>query len=120
MSESLKESTEEGPWFYRPEEHDDWGIIRNEAGYVIGQISDPAIRSQDELAKFRGARKDPWERPARLAAAAPILLKALEQLLPTFDALERHGYRFDPDDVDFARKAVAEARGQATGQKDKT
>ena len=50
---------------------------------------------------------------ARLIAAAPDLLEALESLMPTFALFERHGMRYDPEQVDAARAAIAKARGEA-------
>lgn len=60
------------PWVYRPEEHDDWGIIRasvTEQGRLVGpiicQISDPDARDELTLSKHRAAGTDPWEANAR-------------------------------------------------------
>lgn len=51
---------------------------------------------------------------ARLIGAAPDLLTALQDLMPTFDVLERNGYRIDPMQVNAARAAIAKAEGGAS------
>ena len=66
-----------GPWSYRSEPHDDWGIVR--AGrWVICQARDPDVYTEEQLAAHRRAKTDPWEANARLIAAAPDLQEALQ------------------------------------------
>lgn len=107
-----------GTWFYRPEEHDDWGTVRDQNRCIIGQIRDPANIGAESLDAHRSSGKDPWESYARLAAAAPHLLRALEKLLPKLDELERHGHEVDPDDLNYAKRAVKIARGEDSNSDD--
>jgi hypothetical protein len=68
-----------GPWKYRPNEFDDWGVVR--AGpYHLCQVKDPRV-SHDDFHVFRNIGKDPWEANARLASAAPEMAEALIQMI---------------------------------------
>ncbi len=97
-----------GPWAYRPDTHDDWGTVR--AGrYHICQARDPRYVDDEYLRQCRVERRDPWEANARLIAAAPELLFALENLLAVKNG--EGGTMFDSDEI--ARAAIAKARGQA-------
>lgn len=75
-----------GPWAYRPDVLDDWGIVRapvTEQGRFLGgiicQARDPEALDALTLASHREKKTDPWEANARLIAAAPELLEALEE-----------------------------------------
>ncbi len=85
-----------GPWAYRPQEYDDWGIVRiegvDEDGFqrVICQAN--YVASPEELIAHRTNKTDPAEANARLIAAAPELLEALEDVLRFHDG--RGEYNF--------------------------
>jgi len=80
-------------WIYRPQEHDDWGIVRDadrdDCGFhrVICQAN--YVASPDELTAHRINGTDPAEANARLIAAAPDLLTAGEKALHELDAAIR-------------------------------
>jgi hypothetical protein len=102
-----------GPWAYRPDEYDDWGCVRAPVteqgqfrGGIICQASDPEARDAITLAKHREAGTDPWEANARLIAAAPELLEALEECLR-----EHGGFTIKGQCERRARAAIAKARG---------
>ena len=83
-----------GEWAYRPDEYDDWGLVKTEprevGNYeppfilrgVIGQFRDPDVRGEEALNQHRKAGTDPWETNARLIVtlrnALPELITALE------------------------------------------
>src|SRR3546814_14179116 len=102
-----------GPWLYRPDKYDDWGFVRAQPeqgrllGGVICQARDPYALDDVTLNAHRRAKTDPWEANARLIAAAPDLLEALQLVWDT--------YGMDPS-VDSsiwqtARAAIAKATG---------
>lgn len=119
-----KEAHTPGPWSYRPDEYDDWGIVRapvTEQGRFRGGIICQAknLEALDELtfAKHREAGTDPWEANARLIAAAPELLEALK----AFSCLEvprnpdgNAGFFSIPfKRIEAARSAVSKALGES-------
>jgi len=96
-----------GPWVYRPHDFDDWGIVRVTAdesryGFVICQARNPEVTGE-QLGAYRESGVDPYEANARLIAAAPALLEALEELLKI-----RSGRT-----AKMARAAIAAAKGDA-------
>ena len=90
----------QGPWEYRPEEWDDWGIVRaapDSEGrrWIICQARYP-YSTDDELAEHRRNKTDPWEGVARVIAAAPTLLGQLESAQVDLDFLRRAVEASDP------------------------
>ncbi len=88
-----------GPWQYRPDKYDDWGVVKSKDG-VIGQVRDPLKMGHECLCEHREAKTDPWEANARLVAASPDLFGALQDILehienehgdPAQDVLDRIG-----------------------------
>jgi len=72
-----------GPWDYRSQPHDDWGVVR--AGrYIICQARDPNVDHLD-LSHYRRTKTDPFEANARLISAAPDLLEQLESCVAFLD-----------------------------------
>ena len=108
-----------GPWAYRPHQHDDWGIVRtkgrDDMGFqrVICQAN--YVASPAELITHRSNNTDPAEANARLIAAAPELLEALEKAVEEIEDLRKyannHGGMLDDERCDYARAAIAKARG---------
>ena len=120
-------NTTPGQWSYRPDQLDDWGIVR--AGlFVICQARDPRYMDEEYLKQCREDRRDPWEANARLIAAAPEtaaerdrlkeantdLLAALKALLRFVEAHTETGEVIPPYTVEHvrARTAIAKAEGQ--------
>jgi hypothetical protein len=98
-----------GPWSYRPQKYDDWGYVRGpkEAdGFqpFICQAKDMRAMDEDVLNEHRRNGTDPWEANARLIAAAPDLLEALERIVFDWDG--------EPDDMSEAHAAIAKAKGR--------
>lgn len=74
-----------GPWIYRANEYDDWGMVRAAPDakgrmFVICQARNPSV-GYDDLDKYRVSRTDPYEANGRLIAAAPELLAALKDAI---------------------------------------
>lgn len=92
-------------------------IMRPAAELVEFEVGDRSVRG------FKQADKDGSvyrydvigiDTPdARLIAAAPDLYEALKDLMPTIRCMERHGVRYDPQQVDAAIAALAKATGDA-------
>jgi hypothetical protein len=72
-----------GPWSYRSQPLDDWGIVRV-GRFVICQARDPNVLDGVDLAAHRRAGTDPWEANAQLIAHArtdiPALLAHIAEL----------------------------------------
>lgn len=70
-----------GPWEYRPDHGDDWGIVKVDY-CVICQARDPEKLGREILAEHRETGIDPWGPNARFIAASrtlvPQLVAALE------------------------------------------
>lgn len=97
-----------GPWAYRPELHDDWGVVR--AGrFWICQAKDPNVCSDEQLAQHRAAKTDPWEANAHLIAAAPELYEVLALCVAELEATDP----FSKELVSKATAALSKARGEA-------
>lgn len=100
-----------GPWSYRPYKHDDWGTVRGPDDGVICQARDPGAVDAVTLAKHRERGTDPWEANARLIAAAPELLEALEELTGDYTGGAEHALA-DEYVVERALAAIAIAKAQ--------
>lgn len=87
--ERLLAAATPGEWAYRPDEYDDWGIVKSaprEVGNydppfimrgVIGQFRDPDARDEDTLKEHRRNGTDPWYANASLIVAARNSLPAM-------------------------------------------
>lgn len=103
-----------GPWSYRPSPEDDWGTVRAPVteqgrlyGGIICQARDPEALDPLTLAAHREAKTDPWEANARLIAAAPELLAALEFITN----VARATGGFSPMALQQADATIAKATG---------
>ena len=100
----------EGPWHYRPHKCDEWGYVRGPKesdGFhaFICQAKDMRVTDEGENEARRNGT-DPWEANARLIAAAPELLDALENLTIGI------AMGWDLDGIlQNARAAIAKAEG---------
>ena len=92
------------PWEYRPSEHDDWGVIKSSRKAIakVSWILDKKIED-----KHRDLGSDPFEAHARLIAAAPDLLQALELLVSIQDRCYPRG--MEPLTIIIAKRAIEKA-----------
>jgi hypothetical protein len=77
-------------WAYRPEPHDDWGIVRTAPDaegrrWIVCQARFP-YADEEALNEHRRNKTDPWEATARLIAAAPDLRKVLRRIVDNPEA----------------------------------
>jgi hypothetical protein len=82
-----------GPWSYRSEYHDDWGVVRGPTADLglewIVAVADAGRRVDSrEYAAHRENGTDPYEANARLITAAPAFLAACQGTDPDVTALE--------------------------------
>lgn len=100
-----------GPWRYRPNEFDDWGVVKASDNFTICQCRRRA--TQEELSAHRASGTDPYEANARLVSASPAMAEALEELLAC--AKVRAG-NVDPlfsEPIEKAEAALDLARGNS-------
>ncbi len=87
-------------WHYRPFEHDDWGMVRDNEGHPIGQIHDVLI-TDEEKNEHRKNNTDPYEKIAKLASDSPELLQTIKSLVEVIE------YKFSEDEI---TKRLAKAK----------
>jgi hypothetical protein len=68
-----------GPWLYRPNKHDDWGVVRAGKDGPIIAVARSSKFDVDED-KHRHERTDPYEAIARAIAAIPEMRAENERL----------------------------------------
>ena len=96
MNENMKNEKAKftpGPWSYRPNKYDDWGVVKSPDGLPVAQAC--VGRWSKDFDKHRTEGTDPAEANARLIAAAPELLAALEMQAAAFSALSMAHYYQD-------------------------
>lgn len=96
--ERLLAAATEGPWEYRPDKFDDWGLVKSpprEVGNyepplilrtVLAQIRDDRRLDEEALNEHRRAGTDPWEANARLVV---FLRNNAQHYLSLMDEVER-------------------------------
>src|SRR5574343_560425 len=96
--ERLLAAATEGPWEYRPDEFDEWGVVKSpprEVGNyepplilrtVLAQMRDDRRLDEDTLNEHRRAGTDPWEANARLVV---FLRNNAQHYLSLMDEVER-------------------------------
>lgn len=109
MSETPKFTP--GPWTYRPNELDDWGVVKS-GKYVLCQVRDPRL-SSDDISDHRNAGTDPYEANACLVAAGPELYAALEVVRDADEDCKRDGLPTMPE---FVRARIDAAIAKAEGR----
>ena len=75
-----------GPWAYRPEPHDDWGVVRS-GRFWICQAHDPDRMDDEFLAECRKTKTDPWYANAALISMSPDLAAEVLRLTAERDAI---------------------------------
>lgn len=97
---ALLENVPDGPWLYRPQRGDDWGVVRCsepiDDNSFICKARDPRVWRESVLDQHRMAKTDPWEHLARFIAAArdlvPALLAERDAALTRVKELEAEGF----------------------------
>jgi len=74
--ERLLDGVTPGPWKYRPNRFDDWGVVKSD-DFHLCQVRDLLRYTMEHLNEARAANYDPWESNARFIAAARQLVPAL-------------------------------------------
>ena len=100
-----------GPWTYDQGQYADWGCVKDASGFLVAKSVVPYGTDQNAC---RRERIDPCEANARLIAAAPDLLEALETLESMPD--ERSIHDISNEELaawEKARAAIAKAKGLA-------
>lgn len=105
--------TKHTPWLYRPNEWDDWGVVRAADGTFVAQACTFNRMTQVELAQHRTNQTDPAEADARLIAAAPDMLEALTALLARFDDNPELSELIGLVEIEHARAVIAKAEGRS-------
>jgi len=108
MNENMKNEKAKftpGPWIYRPNKYDDWGVVKSPDGLPVAQAC--VGRWSKDFDKHRTEGTDPAEANARLIAAAPELLAALEAA--RLWAVEYYG---SLPWLESAEAAIAKAKGE--------
>ena len=106
-----------GPWKYRPNKYDDWGVVRSADGLPVAQAC--VGRWSKDFDTHRTNNTDPGEANARLIAAAPELLAALEKIsnqiskpaLRSIQDCGQLGVYFTAKEINDFRAAIAKAKG---------
>jgi hypothetical protein len=111
------------PWTYRPEEHDDWGVIRttvatDDGWYpIVTQARYDGTPTEDDLARHRRQGTDPAAQNARYIVHAanlyPELLAALEKIETNARQMAAGNDGMWRVCADEAASAIARARGEA-------
>ncbi len=112
-AEKALEGVTEGEWLYRPNRHDDWGVVKV-GDFHLCQIRDPNCYTTDQLNEARANKIDPWEANARFIAFArawvPAAAAAIRELEADLDHI-REQRNFTQRQVVFAEARVAELEG---------
>ncbi len=123
----------DGPYRYRPDVWDDWGIIRDKQGVVL-QINWPRY-TEDEASRHREHGTDPFEKAARhFARCSPDNIKAIADAFRTQTAriaeleseneryrealkwyAEEDRYEYDPTCCSYARTKKRERELERSG-----
>lgn len=111
-----------GPWAYRSQEFDDWGVVRGplrEDGhrFHLAKVTAP-YASQEQMQAHREAKTDPYETNARyIAAVSPdVVLASLEYVEALEADNQAQAARLATLEAEAAaaKSGFAELRGQAT------
>lgn len=99
---ALDEAATPGPWAYRPDEFDDWGVVKAppqrpdgfeyDLSFVLAQFRDPAATDPITQHEHRAAKTDPWKGNAELVTflrnAVPAILAMAEHNQRMREALD--------------------------------
>lgn len=97
----------EGPWLYRPNKFDDWGVVRLGKDGPILAVARSGSHDVDED-KHRHDRTDPYEDIGQAIAAIPNMRREIARLRSALDAIRRHSDK-DTDAHELALEALEAA-----------
>lgn len=73
-----------GPWSYRPQSLDDWGVIRDKGGNIVACARAGRLVPHQEMDRCRQDKTDPFGANGHLIAAAPELAETLSLVIMLF------------------------------------
>ena len=75
--EALAEKATEGPWRYRPNKFDDWGVVRAPSEYFVLQAKAGRHLTDEEVADHFARKTDPYAANALFAVASRTAMPSL-------------------------------------------
>lgn len=68
----------EGKWEYRPNQYDDWGIVKDCSGRIVAHARYDLDETEESLNGHRRNKTDPAQANGQAIAALPDMIEALQ------------------------------------------